>query len=778
MKNIVTERIGFNALIHNLGVGIFRFTPKLSKNIIFADDLFCNILGYKQKEIAKLSMPVLFEDKGQWQVFWKALTKEGAVTFEEVEMRTKDKQLVSCRLSMVVVKDERDRISYVDGALLDISGHKRTEEELQESKEIFQTVFNNSAAAIIVTDKEEKIIAWNPFAESMLESSRQDLFNCPVKKLYPPKEFKRIRALRVRQQGMVSNFETQVCKSNGSVLDVNMSISFIRDSEGHITGSIGILQDITKQKMAEVKIRESENKARVILENSPVAITLLDEKGQIVSWNRYTEELLGMNKGDLYLKPIQMIYPQEEWEKIQKVGIRREGSKHHLETKVIRKEGKVIDVDLSVNILRDSNKKIVGSVGIMQDITQQKRTQDMLLKAKIAAEDTSKAKSLFLANMSHEVRTPMNTIMGMIDLTLDTDLTKEQKDNLSTVKDAADILLSLLNDILDLSRVEAGKIHLEQIEINIQNIVKSVCKGLSVLAKNKNLELVWQMGDAVPEMVLGDPIRLRQIMVNLINNAIKFTFKGKIAIKVKLNKMLDDNNCELLFAVSDEGVGIRQDKLKEIFEVFAQADTSTTRRFGGTGLGLSISKKLVEMMGGRIWAESVEFKGSTFFFTGQFKIVQKEDIPQALKEKSIEAELLAQLPKRDLKNLSILLAEDNIVNQKMAVRMLEKRGWSVTTADNGQQVLDSVEQGVFDLILMDALMPVMDGYEATRRIRDKEKKTGERIPIIALTARAMSGDKQKCLAAGMDGYVPKPIDRQKLYETIEKLFIKERSSNA
>jgi len=351
-----------------------------------------------------------------------------------------------------------------------------------------------------------------------------------------------------------------------------------------------------------------------------------------------------------------------------------------------------------------------------------------------------------------------------VDLTLDTQLSDEQKENLTTVKNAADILLSLLNDILDLSRVEAGKIQLENIELNVNNIVQSVCKGLSVLAEKKGIRLVWHVNEDVPSTLVGDPVRIRQVLVNLINNAIKFTFKGDIEIRVKVEKH-EGKTCQLHFSVKDAGVGIPEEKLEKIFDVFTQADASTTRRFGGTGLGLAISRKLVEMMDGRIWAESEEFQGSIFHFLASFEVPEEKSV------QSVETEAQAR-PKKVRSGdrpLRILLAEDNIVNQKMAARMLEKKGWEVQPADNGQQVLNYLEKDQFDLILMDAQMPVMDGYEATKQIREKEKETGEHIPIVALTARAMSGDRQKCIDSGMDGYVSKPIDREKLYEAVTEL---------
>jgi len=285
--------------------------------------------------------------------------------------------------------------------------------------------------------------------------------------------------------------------------------------------------------------------------------------------------------------------------------------------------------------------------------------------------------------------------------------------------------------------------------------------------------------ESVPDMIQGDPVRIRQILVNLINNAIKFTQKGKIHVEVKARPKNAQDTCELLFSVMDEGIGIEKDKQEKIFDAFTQEDASTTRQFGGTGLGLSICKKLLELMGGRIWVESEKGKGSAFNFVIPSTVVRREDVPEALQEESIESQLMAQISRKKTLNqaevkkedLRILLAEDNLVNQKMAQRILEKKGWLVSVVNNGQEVLDILVKQDFDLILMDAQMPVMDGLEATRKVREMESPQGKHIPIIALTARAMSGDRKKCLDAGMDGYVSKPIDRGQLYETIESFFI-------
>lgn len=730
------------------------------------------MLGISEKNLSTLSAGQIFAEHRKFVNFKSRLTQENKIQKYEVRLKGLNKKVFWALLSATVVRDSKGKPRWLDAVVEDNSGQKRYEKDLIESKGMFQTVFNNMAATITVTDKDEKIAAWNPFAEKMLKLTKEQLFNKPVKELYPPKEWRKLRALKIRQKGIGQDIETQMFRSDGSVLDVSLSISILKDLEGNQVGSIGIMRDITIQKAAERKLRDSENKIRIILDNSAAAITLTDEQERIVSWNKYTEQLLEMNKTDLYLRPISTIYPKEEWEKIRSENIRKMGSKHHLQTKINTKSGGVFDIDLSINILRDVNGKIIGSVGIMQDITEQKKFQEMLVQAKLAAEEANSAKSLFLANMSHEVRTPMNTIMGMIDLTLDTPLSNEQKDNLSVAKDAADNLLGLLNDILDLSRVEAGKITLENIEFNLPNVAKSVIKGLSVLARNKGLELELDIEENVPALLEGDPVRLRQVFINLINNALKFTHKGVIKTIIKVAS-INEKEAMLIFAVQDQGIGIPKDKHTLIFDVFTQADDSTTRRFGGTGLGLAISKRLVDMMGGRIWVESEVSKGSTFLFTANFKLAEARKVSLPVSDgMDIDAE---KIIREELQSLNILLAEDNLVNQKITIRMLEKQGWQVDTVENGQEVIEKNISKEYDVILMDAQMPVLDGLETTKIIRKNEENTGRHVPIIALTARVMQEDRQRCIDAGMDGYVAKPIDRKKLFEEIISVFRKGKS---
>ena len=351
----------------------------------------------------------------------------------------------------------------------------------------------------------------------------------------------------------------------------------------------------------------------------------------------------------------------------------------------------------------------------------------------------------------------MNGIIGMTELVLATDLTEDQREYLSIVQDSSESLLVLIDDILDFSKIEARRLRLDSKPFDLHESLAATLKALEVRAFTRGLKLVSRIATDVPRAVVGDPWRLRQVVVNLVDNAIKFTEQGEVVFQVQCRERTEEAVC-FHFSVTDTGVGIPEDRRTKIFDVFEQADTSNTRRYGGTGLGLTISSQLVRMMAGQICVESEVGRGSTFHFTAKFGLASEAE--------DAKKQPVAKTPTR-LDSLKILLAEDSPVNQKLAVTLLRKRGHDVSLANNGREALTALESKAFDLVLMDIQMPEMDGLEAARAIREKERKTGDHIPIIALTAHALEGDRERCLAAGMDNYLAKPIRANRLLETIE-----------
>jgi PAS domain S-box-containing protein len=661
--------------------------------------------------------------------------------------------------------------------------------------------------------------------------------------------------------------------------------------------------EVDDRMLAEEMLSKERGMLRALIDNVPDFMYVKDAESRFVVANASLARSMGLNSpADMLQKTDFDFYPRKLaasfYEDEQMVISSREPM-FNREEEAIDSLGNRMWLLTTKVPLFDKDGRMAGIAGVGRDITERQRVERAMQQAKEAAEAASRAKSEFLANMSHEIRTPLNGVMGMTDLALDTQLTPEQRDYLETVKSSSDTLLTVINDILDFSKIEAGKIDLEEVDFNLRESLESSLKTVALRADEKGLELLCEIAPEVPEIVCGDSTRLRQVVINLVGNAIKFTEQGEVALKVQIESR-DAPDCVLRFTVSDTGIGIPEDKRESIFAPFSQADTSTTRKYGGTGLGLTISTRLVEMMGGKIWVESEQGRGSQFHFTArlgstdtkemkvgtaarpeilrgvkvlivddnrtnrrilkgmlerwEIKTTSVEDGQEALNQLSaareagepygliltdmhmpkmdgftlvehirhnpelatstimmltsaghrgdaarclelgVAAYLLKPIRQSELREaitrilgareqegaiplitrfslhdahdpsacLRVLLAEDNAVNQRLAVRLLEKRGHRVAVAANGREALDALEKGEFDLVFMDVQMPEMDGLEATATIREKEKSSGLHQPIIALTAHAMKGDREKCLAAGMDGYLTKPIRPQDL----------------
>jgi PAS domain S-box-containing protein len=554
-----------------------------------------------------------------------------------------------------------------------------------------------------------------------------------------------------------------------------------------------IATDIRESREKEARLHRTmeglvaaEHANQRIMDHSLDVICSFDAEGRFLQVSRACETVWGYLPAELIGRPfLDLVHPDDR-EKTIVVDRSIIGGKpeSNFENRYLRRDGSV------VSILWTSNWSEAHKTNfcVARDITVLKQAQGELLRAKEAAERANAAKSEFLANMSHEIRTPMNGIMGMTDLVLDTELQPDQREYLGMVKSSAYSLLGLINDILDFSKIEAGKLELDSVEFHLRDCIGVLLKPLCIRANQKGLQLVADIAPDVPDLLAGDPMRLRQILINLTDNAIKFTESGRIIMKV-ITQPASNGRCGLHFSITDTGIGIPAERQGAIFEAFAQADGSTTRTHGGSGLGLSIASQLIRKMGGSIWIESTVGLGTTFHFTADLGLSDPPQTPQAdvpwVQARSTLPVPVAIHPGPAgsggppgcppakgapvRAGLRILVAEDNAINRAFATAILRKGGHSVVLAANGREAVEAAGREAFDMVFMDVQMPEMDGFTATRRIRDTELASGRHTPIAAMTAHAMTGDRERCLSAGMDDYLSKPLETAPLLALLSRI---------
>jgi len=646
-------------------------------------------------------------------------------------------------------------------------------------------IFNSANFSSIATDAKGVIQIFNVGAERMLGYTAAEVMNkiTPADISDPQEVVARANALSIElgtpitpgfealvfkaSRGIEDIYELTYIRKDGSRFPAVVSVTALRDAEGVIIGYLLIGTDNTARQQIEAerkkldqRLRDQQFYTRSLIESNTDALMTTDPSGVITDVNKQMEALTGCTRDELIGAPFKTFFTDPERAE---AGIHRVLSEKKIadyELTARARDGKMTLVSYNANTFYDRDRTLQGVFAAARDVTERKRVELELKHAKASAESASRTKSEFLASMSHEIRTPMNAIMGIADLLAKTELSLEQDKYVQIFRRAGDNLLNLINDILDLSKVEASQLELEQTCFSLPDLLEKVTEMVEGRAREKSLALVFEVAANVPVSLVGDPTRLRQVLLNLMGNAIKFTEEGEVSLRV--TSELDSTvPTALHFTVSDTGVGIPPGQLDRIFERFTQADSSTTRRFGGSGLGLTISKRLVELMGGSIFCESTVGEGSVFSFVVPFEMWVGSQAP-------VEVSNGTGFD-RPLPALNILLVEDFPDNATITLAYLQETPYRLEIAETGAVACEMFKAGHYDLVLMDRQMPVMDGLTATRTIREWERANGRiPTPIVALTASALKGDREKCLAAGCTGFLTKPIKQEVLLRAIKE----------
>ncbi|MDR1481679.1 MAG: PAS domain S-box protein [Synergistaceae bacterium] len=641
--------------------------------------------------------------------------------------------------------------------------------EITKTSMIMQTVYDNTEEGYIFFSDDFLPFDCNAAIEKILGTSEKSRILEDFLSFSPPiqasgrsssVEFDYIKS-RLLESGR-QRFEWTFLDANGQEAPCLVTMSFVKVNKQMI--SIASLHDLRDQKKAEQYLTEQREQLQDILNSSPTTMVIIKD-GIVRKVNSNGADMLGLSVGDYVGK----IYVDKNQRQKILSAISSGNQVRNWYMQMYSPDGRVLDMLASIHpFLYEGSTSLLAW---MSDVTE-------LTQAKIMAEAAARAKSDFLASMSHEIRTPMNAIIGMTHLCLKTNLSEKQINYLIKIQRAASVLLSIINDILDFSKIESGKFMLDSTPFRLREIMKSLMDLVAFRAEEKGVTFTINIGEEVPAVFIGDPLRLNQVLVNLCNNSVKFTEHGSIVLDVSSSPADEEDDgmsvIELLFSVSDTGIGMTGEQLRRLFRPFTQADGSITRKYGGSGLGLSISKHLVESMNGRIWAESVYGEGSVFSFTVRLRSVSDaEELSLSLVNQPRDERIPDE--QRPAIDAHVLLVEDNEINQEIAVELLTQFGATVEVAVDGAKALAMIGESSFDMVFMDVQMPVMDGLEATRQIRGIMNYDEKSLPIIAMTAHAMKGDYEKSVNAGMNDHLTKPIDPDALYSTLKKWAVKKTS---
>jgi two-component system sensor histidine kinase/response regulator len=772
----------YRNLFENSPIGIYRSTP--DGRILVANPALVRLLGYESFE--QLSARNLerdgLEPHDRREEFKAELERQGEILGHQAEWTSRDGRTVAVRENARVVRDSGGAVLYYEGTVEDVTERRRVELALAEASSKLEAVIRHSPLAVVTLDLEGKVRSWNPRAEELFGWTEAEVLGADLPAIPGPRR----RVEECASGQLLHGGERQALRKDGSRLEVSVWNELLRDASGKVRGVVSLIADNTARKKTEASLRESEQRYRDLFENANDIVFSIDLKGNFTSVNKAGERAGGYTRTELLAMNMEAVLAPEDVGRAREMvaGLLAGVAAGSYELAFITKDGRRVALEI-VGRLAFHNGRPAGIQGIARDVTERKewerkleeyarelsRKNHELSEALAAARLATEAKSRFLANMSHEIRTPMNGVLGMIGLLLETRLDPEQHKYAAEARNSGEALLVLIDEILDITKIEAGKLELRPAPFDFVQWIARAGAVLEVLARQKGIAFRYDIGPGVPRAVRGDQMRLRQVLDNLAGNAIKFTERGEVAVHLALDAETA-RTVVLRCTVEDTGIGIPPDQVGRLFQSFSQVDNSTTKRYPGAGLGLAISRQLVQLMDGAIGCESDPGRGSRFWFTATLG-----KLPGSLLAPGPAAELSAAAgpPRRETAGGSVLLAEDNEVNRLIALRLLERAGYRAEAVPNGRLAVARVMDGGYDAVLMDVHMPEMDGFEATAEIRRREDGS-RRTPVIAMTARAMAGDREKCLEAGMDDYITKPVRKAELIAALERWITPRKSA--